>query len=532
MFSGFSVAPKWLETNLQITELVIQDVKTINEIEANAFAGQAFKNLQALELINMRLDYFQKNMLNGLISLHTLHVTQMEFQFIEENCLAAVPHLRSILFEAISDQVIDVRNLTGTMTLDLMQIVSLRENNLENSINENTFFGLSNIKSLFLTNSKICSIGSKSFDRIQRTIQLIDLRGNHLRTLPDGLLLQLLMRNDVKISLSKNRWRCNCDLVALRKLIISKPLQFEDVNEVKCSQPKELVEQAVASAWFCCQDADKSQYGSCIGEDTEMHPVLTAIRCSYTEIPNLHIKFKITKNLVDSQFIINLQDITSDLALVSFASANSTIKLFPYQSLRCWTHIKRTMKIKIDNIQNRFVFCFMNRTTANFFPLTCQTVHMLNDNFSVIISGENLSFISYVLIAISVCVVTFILSVLIGVILKLFLMASFNLMKRKYTTCSSRTLSICRPHTISEIEENYKESSYISVIPPSPYDKINWQMEAKSTVCNENEPDEMYSYADRSELNSSKSIRTRRSPANSKNNQIKVDINIFHQNME
>lgn len=244
---------------------------------------------------------------------------------------------------------------------------------------------------------------------MQKSIQLIDLRGNHLQSLPSELFLPLLVRNDVKISLSQNQWHCDCELLPLRQNLLNSPSHFEYEREMKCATPDKLIEQPITSAVFCSQNTDKAKDENCTDQITEKNDTFLRIRCLHVAIERPKIKFKVTKNVEKTFLTLEFDNVFPHLVLFAFHSkTNLAIKISPNINTKCWTRVKHLMKIPITDIQDRYVFCLWNQTSHNMIPLNCQTF-ITDDTILTGFQNDKVTVISYVIVVFITCIIVMLL---------------------------------------------------------------------------------------------------------------------------
>lgn len=257
-----SLAKDWFESSAKIQFLNIIDSPNLSIIETGAFNGPSFSTTKQLKLENLNISHLTENIFEGLSALKGLHIAKMPLNSIDALLLDAVPGLAELSLEEIPRSM-DLKNLTGSSKLKSLQIVSLRHNQLPNTISSNTFSSLEAVVSLYLSDSKIEWIGVRSFDVVSQTVQTIDLQGNQLKTLPFGLFDTLTISTQWSVFLGLNEWKCNCSLVQLQQYLIDHTDHF--LGNITCSD--EMSGISVANA----------ELGDCMGHDlstTEQEDVI------------------------------------------------------------------------------------------------------------------------------------------------------------------------------------------------------------------------------------------------------------------
>lgn len=452
IFSGNIIYPMWLSHEAsQPIELLINDDQTIVDIREHAFSGLIFAQLGILKLVNMRVSHLKRHVFNGLTSLHTLHIDGMHLVAIDVDILQSLPQLTSISFEAIGDEPLDIRNLTGTTMMATVQIVSLRENNFQHQINGDSFSGLVSARSLFLTNSNLQSIGANAFAAMLNSVQMIDLRENCLKSLSGNLLDGIIQRAGVSLYLSQNPWNCDCapDIERLRNNLRQYSTAFADLIYLKCALPIDKAGKQLNETDVCNQDIInlKCQQIGSISIKKRMH--LLSVRHSRET----------------NRLIIEMDQVNSDLMLLIFQKPmNATgvsMTMAGAATATSWENLKLTMKLRINSTQNQYVFCALNRRQIDAAsPLDCIPYHVRKS--SAYQPPNNIT--SLICFVIGICLVTFLVSIFVGSLLGLS-------MWPKRSEVVSRSL-----HRRNSEISTRSAGSYASARIPSPFQQIGWLM--------------------------------------------------------
>lgn len=247
-----SLSIEWFESSAKILFLNIIDSPKLSTIESGAFNGPSFTTTTQLKLENLNISHLADKIFQGLHALKGLHISKIPLNRIDALLLNEVPSLAELSLEE-TPYSIDLQNLTGCSILKSLQIVSLRQIKLPNTINSNTFSSLEAVVSLYLSDSQIEWIGPRSFDLISKTVQTIDLQGNHLKTLPIGLFDTLTISTQWSVFLGLNEWKCNCSLAQLQQYLKDHTDHF--LGNITCSEP--MLGISVVNA----------QLGECIAHD-------------------------------------------------------------------------------------------------------------------------------------------------------------------------------------------------------------------------------------------------------------------------
>lgn len=122
--------------------------------------------------------------------------------------------------------------------LQKLEIVTFRDNNLADTITGKTFAGLVQVRMLDLSRNRITSIGSNTFEAIAKTLNMLNLRNNHLKELSGEIFANIIVQADLmllQISLEGNLWHCDCELQAMQDFLRQYPTTFTGV--ARCNTP-------------------------------------------------------------------------------------------------------------------------------------------------------------------------------------------------------------------------------------------------------------------------------------------------------
>lgn len=208
-----------------IEELTLYGESSIDNIDDRPFVNKndIFKHMRSLSFINIPIEFIKHNTLEGLDNLEKLifHKTKLK-QFIS-NALQFTTMLEELNindgFE--KDEKFQFYSKLDGFLNDLKRVEIINTDakiNLGANFNELTFSGLINIRDLILRNNSIENIPQYTFHRILKTLKLIDLSQNRLKTLPMHIFeLKILVEksNDLLISFSENPWTYNCNIQSI-----------------------------------------------------------------------------------------------------------------------------------------------------------------------------------------------------------------------------------------------------------------------------------------------------------------------------
>lgn len=175
---------------------------------------------------------------NGLDELETMKIDYADVQIIQDGVLDSLKELKVFTFEesSLRNIEISINGLTGAEPLRKLENVTFTYK-LTESINRNSFTGLTNVKLLDLRYCQIEFIGENSFDSISESIEILDLSGNKLTTVPSDLFNAMLPKDDLKIHIYGNSWHCGCELQSLKLTIVQYEDNFYTSNSIECLTP-------------------------------------------------------------------------------------------------------------------------------------------------------------------------------------------------------------------------------------------------------------------------------------------------------
>lgn len=388
-----SLAKDWFESSAKIRFLNIIDSPNLSIIEDGAFNGSSFSTTIQLKLENLNVSHLTEKLFQGLNALNGLHITKMPLSRIDALLLDTVSGLEELSLEEIP-YLMDLKNLTGSSKLNSLQIVSLRQNNLLNTISSNTFSSLEAVVSLYLSDSQIEWIGVRSFDYISKTVQTIDLQGNHLKTLPNGLFDTLAVSSQWSVFLGFNEWTCNCSLAQLQQYLKVHTVNF--LGNIICSDPMSGISVVNAELGDCIdldvsdteqEDVNENTSVSINAESlaTIKSIIVSTVTCNFqhdskatTQIRvmskrhSLNITFKPDDGYL-SVGINSALPITMHLIWLE----QDSDELFISSEAHCMTNLTQT-PLHIHNLTNyrTYIFCLIEDNALTVSPFDCAAYYL------------------------------------------------------------------------------------------------------------------------------------------------------------
>ncbi|KAI6652594.1 Leucine-rich repeat and fibronectin type-III domain-containing protein 5-like [Oopsacas minuta] len=194
-------------------------------------------NLKRLDLSRNSLVYIPAGTFDGLVSLETLTLDGNLFTpdtLVPENFTGA-ENITSLSLAGNQLSLPITNNFLGFFT-------KLKTLNLDSNLYQYlspTFFDIisSTLEELFLSDNLIINLPVSIFTSLTQLF-LLDLSGNNLETLPNGIFSSLV---STEIRLADNPWSCDCFLPNLTGLIAAPgTLNFSDADIAFCDVPDNL----------------------------------------------------------------------------------------------------------------------------------------------------------------------------------------------------------------------------------------------------------------------------------------------------
>lgn len=308
----------------------------------------------------------------------------MPIKQMDINVFEHLTNLKALQIEEISTVPFNLKNATGTGKMIKLETVSFKHNNLCRTINYKTFRGLTSVMRLFLSYSKIQSIGPGAFDAISERIHEIYLIGNLLKTLPNNLFDKLLiMPQSWKVYYSDNLWECDCNLSGLKKYTERNKKHF--ANPIVCITPQIYNGKFLTQISMCnCDD---------LSNDDKYDVLTDCPKSNHQEIINSYKKdhsYEISELNSYGQRVKIFHTINEDGISVSIYFTSNSYALIWFNHDRCSsTHVNENddhctsiyeKTIKISNItrNSTYTFCIINKGSQQLAPDNCLPYYVTN----------------------------------------------------------------------------------------------------------------------------------------------------------
>lgn len=299
---------------------------------------------------------------------------------------------------------IAVDGATGTSPLQNLEIVTIRGNNLGDTITEKTFTGLVQVRILDLSRNRITSIGPNSFDAIAKTLNMLNLRHNRLRKLVGDIFASVFLQADMmllQISLEYNWWHCDCDLQPMQNILRQYPTTF--TGFARCDTPIPLRNSPIQHVKLC----DHNNHTTTTSSTTETISSSTAItttdppattttkppkdqlitlKCMKYFIQNFRTYVSVglqkqdkvirLRKTFDKDHSVIIKDFPEDYILLWYEKASQSNQGVNHNSVNCFlnTNRSRTHNINMGSSWRKnkvHTFCMKPKNSLTMTPLNC-----------------------------------------------------------------------------------------------------------------------------------------------------------------
>lgn len=213
--NSFTTIPKDAFSEMHgLTKLELKGAGLKN-ISEGSFEG--LENLRILDLSDNRLDKIPTEEMSSLTRLEDLFLGQNEFTVIKEDAFKGLNNLKTL-------------EVTGAVNLKTVE---------KGAFNTNTNLETLNLSS----NKKLEEIQEGALSGLPH-LKTVILRENALTSLPEGMFPW----GELKIlDISSNTFHCDCKILWLKNLVVSKNATNEGLDNILCSSPQILKDQPLRS---------------------------------------------------------------------------------------------------------------------------------------------------------------------------------------------------------------------------------------------------------------------------------------------
>lgn len=355
------------------------------DIQPDAFNTIEFSKTTALKL-SMPLRILRAKIFKGMPNIRFLNFYNMRLGSVDAQYLfGATALLHLFIYGSFITPAI-LHNLTASSNLRHLPKLTLIKNNIRNVIRNDTFATAINLEQLELDYNQITEIAPRTFYSFRFTLKTINLRGNLLKTLPDGLFPEEFLQHSVldhKVAMiQQNPWHCSCELNYLRQTQIDHPERF--LTREMCATPEHLRARLIHMLDLCGGTANTTDmpglFIKCLSRQQHHHQ-----QPHDHFLPTNTTTFKKPlKLLIDSNgdLIMILRLISQNYTLIWMDMDSQKYEIIPY--FKCIHSYCRTM-IKLNLMRNLksnniYTFCMMDKNVGEVSPLHCLSHHTFELN--------------------------------------------------------------------------------------------------------------------------------------------------------
>lgn len=348
------------------------------KIEIDAFNVDSLKFLKKLVINDITFSPIKKGIFNGLENLEVLNIKGTQLRVIDTGVLDVLTNtLKEFSLEEspYASTEILIEGLTGSGAMEKLENVKFRYN-LKTSIARNTLVGLSNVKTLDLSDCKIETIAAGAFDSLS-VIEQLKLEDNYLTIIPDGFFDLILIRNRTQIFLKGNRFLCDCDLMPFKMSLID---HSNFVGELACYKPQILESHKILDIAFCDSyvpptPADNSTPPSLPDKTCFSSDKAEKSEVVFVEAPAQSIQIFETEN---DGAILRVDEIAKNSVLIWFN--DRVANLIAGDDINCL--IGSGTSFQIDNLikNSTYTFCLMDQIAITVSPLDCISYRKKSDS--------------------------------------------------------------------------------------------------------------------------------------------------------
>lgn len=402
-FDNGVLTENWLDLQ-EITILSLSFVKVnIKDIEAGAFSSEIFHKTVKVTFMDFEVSHFKTGMFIGLDSVTEFSLRNFPFTKSEENLLEPMRNTLSTLQIQNVNGKLDLVNITGegAKHFPYLEIVDLSNNLIEDMLSLNSFTGLTSVISLYLRSAGLTWLEKHTFLPMGQKLQILDLKSNNLKTLPNGMF-EYLTHHALKIYLEGNSWVCNCSLVHLNNF------EIKIKDSPKCFSPPEFVYESIFNNKEECitttttipittksSEEESSQSTdietpispetTTIPPSTAVPPKLVGITCNSTPPPEVfrlasevfyvteHDQLFKIGHISEGKVSVDVDPNCLDMVLLWFTFTPVADKGYIKSSddFNCLSSLKQSFSISNLSKNTSYTFCLIRNDEATVSPFNC-----------------------------------------------------------------------------------------------------------------------------------------------------------------
>lgn len=387
-----TIGPAWFMGSGTILEMSITDF-TIVSLSPESFTSMVFVKMKTMKLCGFRVNFLFYKTFSGLAALQVLELNSFDLLHIQPDILAPCEQLHIFEIKNSFRKEFSIDAVMGRRPIQNLKIVTLRDNNLGNTITEATFTGLVQVLILDLNRNKITSIGPRSFDAIAKTLNVLILRNNLLKELPGDIFVNVFLHADMtllQILLEGNLWHCDCYLQPMQQFLIKYSMTF--TGFARCESPLKWRYHPIEHARFC-------EDHTTIPDSTYSPPTkpitatksppkdsIVPLKCMKHLIQNLRTFVSVGLKKQDKvirlhqtlgrKFTVTLKDFPADYTVLWYERATHDKRGVNRNSMNCFlnSNRNRTHNISLGDSWRKnkvHTFCMKPKNSPTMTPLNC-----------------------------------------------------------------------------------------------------------------------------------------------------------------
>ncbi|XP_041270606.1 leucine-rich repeat-containing protein 70 [Onychostruthus taczanowskii] len=215
----------WGMISLQTLNLANNKISRISDA-----AFHHLENLAYLFLEGNNLPLVPSNAIGRLKNLERLSLSHNPIGSIQPFAFKGLNKLKYLSLKNVKLKCVAVNGFFGLNNLS--QLI-LSYNDLEN-INSSTFILLNNLMYLQLDRNKIASVGNGTFEKMGRSLKVLNLAFNNITELQPEVLKPLVSLTHLQVH--SNPWNCSCKMLALLNWLASSSVSAK----IHCQHPHSM----------------------------------------------------------------------------------------------------------------------------------------------------------------------------------------------------------------------------------------------------------------------------------------------------
>ncbi|XP_061389021.1 uncharacterized protein LOC133324150 [Musca vetustissima] len=294
----------WLPANLSVYEIILRS-SNVTRIKGNSFNTPMFMGVFLMSWFDLELDTVESGALLGLFKLRYLtidsKIKKLEPAFFQP-VQTTLTHLKLNARLEMSGN----RNLFDVGYMSKLEYLDLSYNNISGTLTRRMFQSTPNLKYLIMIDCKLEHIEEHAFRNLTNRLIFLNLAKNRLITL-EAQIVEPILRNNVgaMVSLSRNEWRCDCDMEHLASLYREQRNKF--IEDVYCTAPRILYGIPIDEVNYEEQGCDKFVTTEATIEEIEISPTIPLTTPKTTDsTPKMDFDASEDDNIDDSGEITKL----------------------------------------------------------------------------------------------------------------------------------------------------------------------------------------------------------------------------------